>query len=147
MDFTDQQLEFLEHQHSAAMVTLRPDGGPHVARVGVGLVDGRIWSSGTQDRVRTANLRRDPRATMFVFDRAFRWLALEGTVKLLDGPDAPELNLRLFEEMQRELQPPPAPGNIMWAGEERSIDDFLRIMVEERRLIYELEVARAYGLH
>ncbi len=147
MDFTDAQVAFLDHQHSAAMVTLRPDGSPHVARVGVALVDGRVWSSGTQGRVRTRHLRRDPRSTLFVFDGAWRWLALEGTVRILDGEDAPELSLRLFEEMQRDLQPRPAPGTIMWSGGERTIDEFLRIMVEERRLIYELEVERAYGLH
>jgi PPOX class probable F420-dependent enzyme len=147
MDFTDAQVAFLEHQHSAAMVTLQPDGTPHVARVGVALVDGRVWSSATQDRVRTANLRRDPRSTLFVFDGAWRWLALEGTVEILDGSDAPELSLRLFEEMQRELEPRPGPGKILWSGGERTFDEFLRIMVEERRLIYQLEVERAYGLH
>jgi PPOX class probable F420-dependent enzyme len=140
--------EFLERTHSAAMITLRPDGTPHAVRVGVALVDGRLWSSGTQARVRTMHLRRDPRSTLFVFDAkgpetAWRWLTLEATVTILEGPDAPEQNLRLFRVMQRQ----PEPRNVSWAGVERTPDEFLRIMAEERRLIYEFEPIRTYGLY
>jgi PPOX class probable F420-dependent enzyme len=147
MDFTDDHVAFLEHQHSAAMITLRPDGTPHAVRVGVALVDGRVWSSGTQQRARTRHLRRDPRSTMFVYDGGWRYLTLEGSVTILEGEDAPELSLRLFQEMQREMAPRPEPGKLMWAGRQVSYDEFLRIMVEERRLVYQLEVERAYGLH
>ena len=66
---------FLEKHHSAAMTTLRADGTPHVARVGVALVAGKVWSSGTQTRVRTKHLRRDPRSTLFVFDAGVKILA------------------------------------------------------------------------
>jgi len=34
----------------------------------------------------------------------------------------------------------------MWYGQERSFEEFLRLMVDEQRLIYEFEVERAYGL-
>src|SRR5439155_1314089 len=44
---------FIDQNPSAAMVTLRADGTSHTARVGVGVVDGKIWSSGTQSRLRT----------------------------------------------------------------------------------------------
>ncbi len=88
---------FLEQVHSASMVTLRRDGSAHAVRVGVALVDGKLWSSGTQTRLRTRHLRRDPRSTLFAFDSEWRWLSLECTVTILDGPDAPEINLRLFE--------------------------------------------------
>ncbi len=86
--------QFLERNHAAAMATLRPDGTPHVVRVGVGLVDGRLWSSGTQGRVRTRHLRRDPRSTLFVFDpydssNAWNRLGLETTVTILEGSAAP----------------------------------------------------------
>ena len=80
MDLSDKQVAFLHKAHAAAMVTLRADGTPHAVRVGVALVDGRLWSSGTQDRTRTPRLRRDPRCTLFVFDPGFAWLALETRV-------------------------------------------------------------------
>ena len=141
----DAMLTFLEKHHSAAMTTLRADGTPHSARVGVALVDGKIWSSATRQRLRTRHLRRDPRSTLFVFDDAWRWLTLECRVNVLDGPDAPRLNLKLFQVMQRDTSPPSA-SKIMWFGVERTIDEFLQIMVDDQRLIYEFEVERSYGM-
>ena len=138
---------FLESQHSAAMTTLRPDGTPHTVRIGLALVDGRIWSSGTQARVRTRHLRRDPRSTLFVFDANWRWLSLECRVRILDGDEAPRQHVRLFEVMQRGMTPAPSPGTLLWYGTERSVEHFLRIMVEERRLIYEFEPERIYGMY
>lgn len=41
-------IAFLEKNHAAAMTTLRADGTPHTVRVGVALVDGKVWISATQ---------------------------------------------------------------------------------------------------
>src|SRR5438034_560602 len=133
MGLSDRDREFVESNRSAVMVTLKEDGMPHVARIGVGLVDGKLWSSGTQTRVRTKHLRRDPRSTLFVFDehQRYRWLGLETTVTILDGPDAPELNLRLYRAL---------------AGEPDDVEEYLRAMVAEQRLIYEFDVGRSYGM-
>lgn len=112
-------------------------------RGGAALVDGRIWSSGTRNRVRTRHLRRDPRATLFVFDGQWRGLALDSTVTILEGPETPEQSLRLFQTMQQGMDPGPIPGNVLWEGTERSPEEFVRIMVEEQRLIYQFEVIRS----
>lgn len=109
-------------------------------RVDVALVDGRLWSSGTQDRVRTGRLRRDPRCTVFVFDQGFSWLTLETSVTLIDGPGAAADNLRLFRIMQNR----PA-GPLSWFGGELDETAFLQAMVDEGRLIYEFEIHRGYG--
>jgi PPOX class probable F420-dependent enzyme len=132
MALSERDREFLATNRSAVMVTLKADGTPHVARVGVGLVDGKLWSSGTQGRLRTKHLRRDPRSTLFVFSDRDRqqWLGLETTVTILDGPDAPELNLRLYRTL---------------AGEPDDVHEYLRAMVDEQRLIYEFEVGHSYG--
>jgi PPOX class probable F420-dependent enzyme len=140
-------LAFLEKNHSAAMTTLRRDGTPHSVRIGVAVVDGKIWSSGTQGRLRTKHLRRDPKSTLFVFDSAWRWLTLECRVNILDGAEAAQQNLQLFQIMQRYQAPAPAGGKIMWFGAERTIDEFLQIMKDEGRLIYEFEVTRSYGMY
>src|SRR5207237_9746666 len=100
------------------MITLAKDGTPKVARVGLALVDGRLWSSGTSDRVRTRRLRRDPRCTLFVQGPTFPWLALETTVTILDGPDAPEQSVRLFCEMQGKPS-----GPLSWFGGELTEED------------------------
>jgi PPOX class probable F420-dependent enzyme len=140
-------LDYLDRNHAAAMVTLRPDGRPHVARVGVALVDGKLWSSGIPSRVRTGHLRRDPRSTLFVLDQEnpFAWLGLEADATILEGPDLPEMSLRLFQVMQQGMPRPPSPGTLYWNGEEKTHEEFVRIMAEEQRLIYEFHVLRTYG--
>ncbi len=141
MSLSDDEVRYLADHHSAAMITTATDGTAKVARVGVALVDGRVWSSGTTSRVRTRRLRRDPRCTLFVFDAGFSWLALETTVTIIDGPGAAAENVRLFREMQGR----PA-GPLQWYGRELDEQQFLRAMADEGRLIYEFDVHRAYGL-
>jgi uncharacterized pyridoxamine 5'-phosphate oxidase family protein len=133
--------EFVEENGSAAMITVGDDGMAKAVRVGVALVDGKMWSSGHRRRVRTARLRRDPRCTLFLFDARYAYVTLETRVSILDGPDAPALNLRLFRTMQKRPS-----GPLMWYGEELDEDAFLQRMVDEGRLIYEFDVLRSYAL-
>jgi len=135
-------LAFLEANHSAAMITVGSDGRPKVARVGVALVDGRLWSSGTLARRRTDRLRADPRCTLYVHDDQFSWIALEADVTILDGADAPAANLRLFRLMQGR-----PTGPLSWFGGELDEEAFLQTMRDEGRLIYDFAVTKAYGLH
>ncbi len=123
---------FLEQHHDAVMVTLKRDGTPHVARMGVGLVDGKLWSSGTETRIRTRHLRRDPRCTLFVFGGGRQeWLGLETEVVILDGDDAPELNLALYR--------------VLAGKDPDDLAEYRTAMVDEQRLIYEFHVRHAYG--
>jgi PPOX class probable F420-dependent enzyme len=128
----DRVRRFLEEHHAAVMATIKKDGRPHVARIGIGLVEGKLWSSSTQTRLRTKFLRRDPRATLFVFNAkdAWSWLGLDCTVTILDGPDAVDQNLALYRTL---------------AGEPSDLDEYRAAMVTEQRLIYEFAVQRAYG--
>lgn len=145
MSLSTDDVKFLEDHHSAAMITVTADGRAKVARVGVAMVDGTLWSSGTKDRVRTKRLRRNPRSTVFVFDTGgggFAWLALEGTVEVLEGPDAPKQNLRLFRQMQGR-----PTGPLSWFGGELTEEQFLQAMVDEGRVIYQFTVDHTYGLH
>ncbi len=138
---SDRELEWLREHRSAAMITIGDDGFPKAARVGIALVGDELWSSGTQDRVRTARLRRDPRCTLFVFDPRFEWMGLEATVTILDGPDAPAKNLELFRVMQGK-----PTGALSWFGGELDESAFLQAMADEQRLIYRFDVLRTYGL-
>jgi len=124
------------------MITTGEDGVPKAVRVGVALVDGNLWSSGTQGRVRTSRLRRDPRCTLFVFDQGYSWLTLETMVTLLDGPEAAAQNLRLFRVMQNRPS-----GPLSWFGRELDEASFLRAMADEGRVVYQFNVERAYGLN
>jgi PPOX class probable F420-dependent enzyme len=138
--FDDAQRAFLEQNHRAAMITLRPDGAAHTVRVGAALVDGKLWSSGTQTRVRTKHLRRDPRSTLWVFDNEYRWLTIESTVTMLEGDDAAARNVKLFRVMQSKPS-----GDLAWFGKALDESAFLRQMKDEQRLIYEFEPLRVYG--
>ena len=146
MAFDGRDTAYLENKHSAAMITLRADGTPHVARVGIALVEGKLWSSGTHSRVRTRHVRRDPRATLFVFDQQYGYLAIESTVRVIDGPDVPELSVRLFRTMQAGM-PHIERDTLMWYGRELTAEQFRQAMVDEQRLIYEFEPIRTYGGH
>jgi PPOX class probable F420-dependent enzyme len=127
----DKVKSFLEQNGQAVMTTLRLDGTPHMARVLVALVNGKLWSSGTQDRVRTKHLRRDPRCGLFVMgSNRYEWMGLDTEVAILDGPDAAEQNLELYRAA---------------AGEPDDLEEYLAAMVKEKRLIYEFDVKRSYG--
>ncbi|MDT7670259.1 MAG: hypothetical protein QOC74_3042 [Pseudonocardiales bacterium] len=65
-----------------------------------------------------------------VFDEAFKYLTLETTVRILDGPDAAELNLRLFRVMQSV---PDEAAPLSWFGQTLSPTEFLDAMIAEDR--------------
>jgi hypothetical protein len=140
MELDEKQRAFLQDHHAAAMITTARDGAAKAVRVGVALVDGRIWSSGTADRVRTKRLRRDPRSTLFVFDPGPRFLTIEAAVTILDGESAPQNNLELFRVMQNRPE-----GSLNWYGEDLDEDAFLARMVSEGRLVYEFAPDKVYG--
>jgi hypothetical protein len=141
MALSDADVSFLADHRSAAMITVSNEGVAKPSRVSVALLEGKLWSSGTQSRVRTKRLRRDPRCTLFVFDTESAWRGLETTVTILDGPDAPQQNLRLFREI---LGTPTGP--LSWFGRDFSDEEFIQAMIDQERLVYEFEVHRSYGL-
>jgi hypothetical protein len=110
--------------------------------VGFALVDGKLWSSGTQDRARTRWLRRDPRSTLFVYEAAgYGYLNIESRVTILEGPEVPEQSVHLFRVMESRPS-----GPIVFNGKEMPEDEFLRAMIDDKRLIYEFEPRRISGL-
>jgi PPOX class probable F420-dependent enzyme len=124
---------FLEANHGAIQATTRKDGSVHQVRVSVALVDGKLWGSSTLERIRTAHLRRDPRCSLLVLGKdPWHWLGLDCRVTILDGSDAPELNLKLYRTL---------------AGEPDDVEEYLAAMVTEKRVIYEFEVLNAYGMY
>jgi PPOX class probable F420-dependent enzyme len=141
MQLTAEQRAFLETIRAAVMITLRRDGTPHAVRVGIALVDGKLWSSGTQDRARTRHLRRDPRSTLSVIDSGHGFLTIESTVTLLEGADVPRQSVQLFRVMQKR-----SSGPLSWYGRQLEEDAFVEQMVREQRLIYQFEPQRIYGM-
>lgn len=141
MALTSTQLEYIRSNPSAAMITVGSDGMPKAVRVGVTLVDGKLWSSGTEGRVRTARLRNDPRCTLFFFGKGYEALTVETRVEILDGQDVADQSVRMFRTMQDR-----PTGSLMWFGTELDEPEFRQMLVDQGRIIYEFHPGKAYGI-
>lgn len=141
MELTGTQREFIESNRSAAMITVGEDGFAKAVRVGVAMVDGQLWSSGTADRVRTDRLREDPRCTLFVFGPGYEAMTIEANVSLIEGSAAVGKSVSLFRHMQGRPD-----GPLLWFGEELDEESFRRAMVDQKRLVYVFDVINAYGV-
>lgn len=121
---------WLATQHQAVLVTLRADGSPQSSNV-ITSFDGTAFSvSVTDDRAKTHNLRRDPRAVVHVLGPDFWSYASTscdvevGPVSATAGDDAGRALLELRDAVSDEPHPDP--------------DEFLTAMVDEQRLVLRL---------
>jgi PPOX class probable F420-dependent enzyme len=134
----DALLQLLTEINGGVLATLKRDGRPHLSNVIHAYdPDERIVRvSLTDDRVKTRNLRRDPRASYHVTtpDR-WAWTVAEGTAELT--PVAADPHDATVEELIALYR---AIG-----GEHSDWDDYRRAMVEDRRLVLRLQVEHAYG--
>jgi PPOX class probable F420-dependent enzyme len=84
-------LELLASDTVATVVTLDPDGAPHVSVAWVGIEDGEIVIGTLSDQRKLQNLRRDPRIVVTLHgDRINEWglreyLVLRGTARITEG--------------------------------------------------------------
>ncbi|MFI1363920.1 TIGR03618 family F420-dependent PPOX class oxidoreductase [Streptomyces griseochromogenes] len=118
---------------------LRKDGRPQLSNVNHAYYpDERIIRvSLTDDRAKTRNLRRDPRASYHV-TTADRWAytVAEGAADL--SPAAGDPHDETVEELVRLYRDV--------RGEHPDWDDYRAAMVRDRRLVLRLRVERAYGI-
>lgn len=80
--------ELVDGKNFATVATLDADGGPQTSVVWVGLDDGDLVFSATEDRLKVRNLRRDPRASVSITDaeNPYRHTQLRGTVTITPTP-------------------------------------------------------------
>jgi PPOX class probable F420-dependent enzyme len=121
-------LAFIAETGIGTLATLMPDGRPHVSVVTGVVVDGTIWISVTESRVKARNIRNDPRVAFLA--GTSKWAAVEGTASLREGEGVLE-DLRLYYRLARGEHPD-------WA-------DYDRAMIADRRRILEISPIRAYG--
>ncbi|MGW4436045.1 PPOX class F420-dependent oxidoreductase [Streptomyces sp. NPDC004596] len=135
----DALLKLLGESNGGVLVTLKKDGRPQLSNVThVYCPDERIIRvSLTDDRAKTRNLRRDPRASYHV-TTADRWAyaVAEGTADL--SPVARDPHDETAEELVRLYRDV--------SGEHPDWDDYRAAMVRDRRLVLRLRVERAYGI-
>lgn len=144
----DRIATFVGVHPDAAMITLRPDGSAHMARIEAGVVEGHLWATGSPTLVRTRHLRRDPRCSLFVFGPHPQWLGLEGTVTILAGPGVPDQLIRLLRARHKDAAPRGMVlGHDDALGHDRlySEAEYLAHVAADPRVIFQFEVRRAYG--
>jgi PPOX class probable F420-dependent enzyme len=130
-------LEFAASRSHAVLTTLRRDGRPQLSNVMFAAVDSEFWISLTDSRAKTKNLRRDPRAVLYVpGDDFWNYVVLDRTVTLTDVAAEPgdEVVAQLVDYYRRG------------AGEHPDWDDFRATMVSEGRMLAKFRATTAYGL-
>ena len=129
----DQALAFLAQCTHGVLATLLPDGRPHPTPVVFGLMGEAIEISMTASRVKTRNLKRDPRATLCAFPEGawHPYLCAEGRAELIEDPDG-QRNLALYRRITGK-----DPGDLA---------EYLQAMKREKRLVCRLMIERLYPL-
>lgn len=91
----------------ATLTTLEPDGKPHSTVVWAQRDGDDILFALPKGRRKTANLNRDPRATVVIFDAAnpYESAQVQGTARIEDDPDG-----TLSDELSHKYTGGPYPG-------------------------------------
>jgi PPOX class probable F420-dependent enzyme len=120
------------------LATIKSDGRPQLSPV-TPFYDreaGIVYVSMTEGRAKTANLRRDPRASIEVTSPdGWAWATAEGTATLTGPsttPDSPEV--QALVDYYRNA-----------AGEHPDWDEYRAVMVAERRVLMAMTVEKVYG--
>ncbi|TCN34256.1 PPOX class probable F420-dependent enzyme [Kribbella orskensis] len=119
------------------LVTIKRDGRPQLSNITY-LYDGeRIRISLTDDRAKTRNLRRDPRASLYVNGpRGRSYVVVEGKAELT--PVAADEQDEVVEQLVANYRDA--------AGEHPDWDDYRRAMVADRRLLFTMTIDHVYGM-
>lgn len=119
------------------LVTIKRDGRPQLSNITY-LYDGeRIRISLTDDRAKTRNLRRDPRASLYVNGpRGRSYVVVEGKAELtVVAADEQDEVVEQLVTYYRDA-----------AGEHPDWDDYRRAMVADRRLLFTMTIDHLYGM-
>ena len=130
-------LEFAADRRNTVLTTLRRDGRPQQSVVFYLADNDRFTISLTDSRAKTKNLRRDPRAALFIAgDNPFEWVSLDGTVSLSPVASAPD------DETVDALVDYYRRGS----GEHGDWDEYRAAMVADGRLVATFTATSATGM-
>lgn len=131
------------------MISVRADGSPHAARVELGVVGDRIRTSGSPGLVRTRNIRRAARCTLFVFGPPPLWLGVDAVATILDGPDAAECCIELSRARHGDRG-----GSGILAHDDHlerdryyELDEYRERVRTHRLFVFDFDVLGTYGNH
>jgi PPOX class probable F420-dependent enzyme len=101
----EELLDFVRPRHRMTLVTRRRDGSPQLSPVTGGVDEaGRLVIASYPQRAKSANLRRDPRASVLVHsdDWDGPYVQVDGTAEVIDLPDAVEPLVDYFRSISGE---------------------------------------------
>jgi PPOX class probable F420-dependent enzyme len=138
MAFDPALLELFARLHGGSLITLKRDGRPQ-ASVVIHAWDGptcTVRVSLTDDRAKTRNLRRDPRASYQVVSPDLGgWAVGEGFAQLTPPAAAPDdPTVEALVDLYRKL-----------AGEHPDWPEYRAAMVADRRVLLTLAFEHVYG--
>lgn len=122
-------VDLLRSPAVATVVTLDPDGSPHLSSAWVGLEDGEIVIGTLDDQRKLRNIRRDPRVALTIqSDVVNRWglreyLVVNGTARITEGGAADLLQRLAHTYLGPDVvfpgMPDPPPGYVTRIAAER----------------------------
>lgn len=131
-------LEFMRERHHGVLATSKRDGRPQLSNITYVIgTDDLIRISVTDGRAKTANLRRDPRASLHVSQSDFwAYAVVEADVELTPvATDPHDATVDALCDYYRSV-----------GGDHGDWDEYRRAMVAERRLLLILRPTHAYGV-
>jgi PPOX class probable F420-dependent enzyme len=132
-------LDFVRPRHHGVLTTQKRDGRPQLSNIAYATGDDDIIRiSVTDDRAKTNNLRRDPRASLHVTpkDTFYAYCVIDADVELMPVAAEPDdATVDALVEYYRAVQ-----------GEHDDWADYRRAMVADRRLVLLLRPTHAYGM-
>jgi PPOX class probable F420-dependent enzyme len=130
-------LEFVANHRQGVLTTLRRDGRPQLSNIIYGFDGTTIRISVTADRAKSKNLRRDPRASLYVCgDNFWAYAIVEGAAELsLVATDPADATVDELIALYRTL-----------SGEHPDWDEYRNAMVNDHRLVVRLTPTYAYGM-
>ncbi len=137
MDLTE-ALAFVRDRRQGVLVTIGANGRPQISNIlFVPGPDDTLRISVTDDRAKTRNLQRDPRASLYVLgDNFWSWAVIEGEAELSPvAADPHDATVDALVEYYR-----------ISSGEHPDWEEYRAAMVADRRLVITLRPERAYGL-
>ncbi|MFG1905270.1 PPOX class F420-dependent oxidoreductase [Kribbella sp. NPDC048928] len=119
------------------LVTIKRDGRPQLSNVTYVFDGTLVRVSLTDDRAKTRNLRRDPRASLYVDGPGGRsYVVLEGKADLSPVAAAPDDDV--VEDLVDYYR--------IATGEHPDWDEYRAVMVSDNRLMFSMTVDHAYGM-
>jgi PPOX class probable F420-dependent enzyme len=131
-------LSFVRGRRQGVVTTIRSSGRPQLSNIVYTLGDDDVARiSVTDSRAKTKNLRRDPRASLYVVgDDFWSYVVLDGTAELT--PVAADPADETVDELVRPHQ--------TVSGEHPDWDEFRRDMVADGRLVARRHFDHACGM-